>query len=796
MYLRIVLSCALLLGIAASTGCGSPQSREARYLQRGEQYLHDRNYDKAGVEFRNALQIDPRSIKARMALGHVAEKLDNPREAAGQYQAVVEQDPTNNEARGLLARLYLMGGLEDAAAKLIAPGLEKDPGDPLLLVVRGAARVQAGDLVGAKADAESALQRAPANDLAIALLASLYRRNGELDKATATVAAGLQRVPDNADLRIVLADLLVAQAKPDEARAQLEQLVTREPKELQHRYRLARFLVAQKNVDGAEQVLRAGIAAAPGNVAPKLALTEMLTATRGLSQASAVLAQFAGAEPKNMELQLALAGYQERNGNLQLAETSYHNILALAGTEPAGLVARNRLAVLRMKAGHAAEAAALVGEVLKENPGDNDALVIRANLALARNEPQAAIPDLRAVLRANPGMLVITRTLAQAHAANNELPLAEEALRAALKTAPRDVATLLDLAQLLKQQGQPREARSLIEQAATVAPADSAIQQTLYRIQAEQNDLDAARRTAQALIINLPRDPAGPYLLGLLDEAQGKPEAAIRDYEQSLAIESAGAESLAAVTRLYAKAGHYDRAYQRLDAILAAKPDNVVSLNLKGELLNAQGRLDAAAKQFSAAIDKSPKWWIPYRNLAAMHLRLKRPEQAVAVLRAGMDTTGELALATDLASVYEQTQQWDQAIDTYDAVLKRDPKSILALNNLAMLLVTQRDDSASLARASRLSAELEKSSDPAVMDTVAWVKYRNGDFANALSILQQAAAKVPNSPLLRFHLGMAQLKSGDHAGARSSIEAALKTGAHFEGVDEARSALESIRRTG
>lgn len=796
MKSRTIISAVLLLALAALSACGSPQSREARYMERGEQYLHDQNFEKAGVEFRNALQIDPKSIRARLALAKVAERLDNLREAAGQYQAVIEQDPGNNEARGLLARLYLLGGLDDAAAKLIAPGLEKDPTDPMLLVLRGAARAHDNDLVGAKADAQAALRRAPDNELAVALLSSLYRRNGDLDQAIQTVTVGLQHLPDSVDLHIVMADLLLASGKPQGARAQLEQLIAREPKELQHRYRLAKFLVAQKDVDGAEKSLREAIASQPDNTAPKMALAEMLIATRGLPQAQAAIAQFAAAEPKNLDLQLALAGYQVREGRGEAAEATYRKVIALAGTDPAGLAARNRLAVLRMKAGKSEEAAALVGEVLKENAGDNDALVIRADLALARKDPTAAIPDLRAVLRDQPGLTIVARTLAQAHAANNELPLAEETLRNTLKTSPGDVATLLDLSRLLKQRGQAREARTLVEQAATLVPKDIGVQQMLFRIQSEQNDLAAARRTADAVVINLPKDPVGPYLQGLLDEAQGKPDLAIKDYERSLELQPTGAEPLAALTRLYAKAGQYARAYKRLDAVLALKPDSVVAMNLKGELLNSQGRSAEAAQQFESAIAGVPGWWIPYRNLASARLRARQSEQAIAALRAGMDKTRESVLGMDLASIYEQLGKWDQAIDTYNDLLQREPTSVPAQNNLAMLLVTHRTDGGSLARATQLAQALEKSTDPAVMDTVAWVRFKNGDYPQALSILQQANTKVPNSPILRYHLGMAQLKSGDRSGARSSIEAALKGGASFPGADEARLALESIKRSG
>jgi Tfp pilus assembly protein PilF len=49
---------------------------------------------------------------------------------------------------------------------------------------------------------------------------------------------------------------------------------------------------------------------------------------------------------------------------------------------------------------------------------------------------------------------------------------------------------------------------------------------------------------------------------------------------------------------------------------------------------------------------------------------------------------------------------------------------------------------------------------------------------------------------MRYHLGMAQLKTGDRASAAKNLEAAVRSGRQFHGAKEAQAALEQIKAAG
>jgi len=783
------------VAVALLCACGTAQSRKANYIAHGKVYFAAANYDKARVEFSNAVQIDPKDGEARFLLGQVAEKLGDVRGALGQYQAALAADPKQVGARAAMGRLYLYGGLADKAMELVATGLASDPQNPQLLTVRGGARAQLGDVPAAIDDATRALQLAPDDEYAIALLASLYKQRSEIDKAVAIVQAGLQRLPNNLDLNRILSDLYLAERHPTEAEAELRQIIALDPKNLSDRYRLARFYLQQKNADAAEKTMRDAVASLPANIDAKLQLLGLLAAQRGADVAAGQADQFLAAESDNDKLKLAVGEFLAQHDHADSAQRIFHAVIAHSGTGADGLAARDRLASLLIEKGDSAGASVLVAEVLKENPRDNDALILRSNISLARDQPQAAINDLRAVLRDQPNSVAVMRTLALAYQRNKELDLAEETLRVAVQSSPRDFQSRLELARVLIGAGKLDQAEPLLAQLAKDDPASLPVRDSLFRVQAEQKHYAEARATALDIERVSPKQGLGFYLAGMIDEADRKPDEATRDYEQALQREPDAGEPLAALVRLDVRLKRTPSAMARVDAVIKRSPGNAVARNLKAELLLAQGQTEAAIAAYQDTIQAAPSWAQGYHGLALAQLLAKRSDDAVTTLQSGIGKVQEAdGLLGDLSDLLQRLGRPNDAIALYESALARNPNSSFVANNLAMLLVTYRQDSASLARAQKLAELLAPSSEVNLIDTRGWVKFKSGDFHGAESLLQQAVDKSPQSAELRYHLGMAQLRSGEQQAALRNLETALGSNQSFAGIDDAKAALAELKK--
>ena len=194
----------------------------------------------------------------------------------------------------------------------------------------------------------------------------------------------------------------------------------------------------------------------------------------------------------------------------------------------------------------------------------------------------------------------------------------------------------------------------------------------------------------------------------------------------------------------------------------------------------------------------TPQWWIPQRNLALASAAGNDLTGAMAHYDAAIKLApSEPALVIELAELCEKHGRVDVAIAHYDAWHRKNPRDQLVANNLAMLLVTNRSDRASLDRARELTQGFDSSTEAAFLDTNGWVHFKRAEYADALPSLERAAERAPSSRVIHYHLGMAELQAGRTERARTELQTAVSGTANFQGADEARVALASLKsRTG
>ena len=152
----------------------------------------------------------------------------------------------------------------------------------------------------------------------------------------------------------------------------------------------------------------------------------------------------------------------------------------------------------------------------------------------------------------------------------------------------------------------------------------------------------------------------------------------------------------------------------------------------------------------------------------------KKPDSAAALMSSAL--------------IYDKLGDFSKARDAYEKLLSTQPDFTPALNNLAYLYAehfNQLDKANELARKVRAA----QPSDPSVADTLGWILYRQGDYQQAVTLLQEGAGKLPDNPEVQFHLGMASYMMGQTEVARTAFQKAAAAPANFPGKDQIQGRL-------
>ena len=305
------------------------------------------------------------------------------------------------------------------------------------------------------------------------------------------------------------------------------------PGDLRYRRALSVFYVRANRLEDARHALEAAVAANPKEPEPKLALVEFFADQGQVAAGEKLLRGYVAKNADDFVLRFGLGDYLRRTGNPKAALEIYNSIAASEGTQPKGLMARDRAAEIEFAAGADEHALALAKEVLARDPHDTDASMIRGEIELKRQDAAAAIADLRAVLRDHPDATRVQSLLANAYLMRGENSLAEQSLRAALDMSPQDVPLNVEFAHLLSGTNRSAEAIKLLQATVRQNPDNVGVREALTHAYLDTGQFDNARTAAADLEILQPKGALGPYLAGQADEGRKKLDEAAADFKRA-----------------------------------------------------------------------------------------------------------------------------------------------------------------------------------------------------------------------------------------------------------------------
>lgn len=712
----------LVVALAAVmlVGCGGAEERKAKYLERGKAFIAEENWDKARVEIKNVLQIDPKSAEAFYLLGQVEEKRQEWVKAFSNYSKAVELDPEMIDARARVAQFYMLranaykaqndrdgeaNALGQAQAE-IDEILKRDPKHSDARALRASMLLREGKSDEALALIETVVKDDPSHGPAAGLLATLYEQAGRTADAEKVLVRAAGKVDDPIPLKLHLAQLYARQKNNEAAEKALREIIAARPAELNYRVQLAQFLAQSDQVDKAEAVMHEAVDADPEDAKRYLMLADLLLAKKGTAEAVGYLKQSIAAKPELTDLRLGLARIYEQDNKPDEARKVYEEMIARYGDEPAGLTARNRLATHAVAAGDLDTAAKLIEEVLAKNPKDGDALLLKGRMAMQKTDFDTAVAVFRSVLKDQPDSVPVLHLLAEAQLRKGDVELAGDNLRRAVEVAPQNADARI------------KYARYLITRKELVR----ALEQIDAVLSKDEDNADAIAAKSEVLA-------AKGDLAAVKDELAKLKEAAPDNAEASLRL-----------ARVYMAEGDAKAAIAEVDAVLARDEKNLGALLLKTDILAAtrdQSGLETAINRLkSVAPDNAEGFFRMGRFLRAkgdIPGALKEYEQAYALAK----DAGKTTMLAEIVNTQVAAGQADQALARVEAILRDEPGHSSANDLLGVVHMARKD-----------------------------YKAAEGAFAKQLQI-------NPNNATVYAQLSAAREQQGNQAGAVAAYEQGL-----------------------
>lgn len=376
-------------------------------------------------------------------------------------------------------------------------------------------------------------------------------------------------------------------------------------------------------------------------------------------------------------------------------------------------------------------------------PDSQPALRVQGFAALRADDPAAAVRSLAAAVAVtappapdDTARRELLQALARARilAGDVEPPLQQARDAAAHEDTP---ASRLDYALLLMAAQRDAQATQQLELLARQGEYGPVALRLLGLIEFQEGRLDAAAdQFTQLLRADKYLDDAF-YYLGLIADRHNDLEGALRLYAQVQNGENS-VPALLRATAILERHGAAEAAEQLLDRLIEEEPQRAP------DILTARARIYADGGDFA---------------------------RARAVLEQGVAEYPDIVdLQYAEAALNEEDGRVADALRELTVIVNRRPDDPSALNALGYTLA---DHSRELRRARRLieSAHAAAPRNPAIMDSMGWVLFRQGHEAQALPYLQTAYADDPGGDIAA-HLGEVLWRLGRPAEAERVWDAA------------------------
>ncbi len=744
---------------ALLTGCQGEQETADSHLKKGAEYFSAEEYQKARIEFLNAIQLAPDNPDAWYQLGETLIHLGNAREAFQAY----------------------------SKAETLAP-------DNMDILLKTASFLMLSDQMAmAEEKIKKVLANAPENIQALFLNARILAQKGELDQAETLFEKILSLAPDHINALEKLAAIKTFQKDLNGAEKLLLRAVKTDEKDLTPRMILVSFYVKTKAFDKAEAQLITAGKLNPDSVDIPIFMGNFYMGMQDQAAAEKAYIHALEIAPDTVKPHVAAARFYDAIGNDNKALALYTKALEL---QPNNLALKNTLAQFHFNNGNIPAATALVTAILETRPGFFPALMLDSELKIYDNAYEAALNQLLALEKERPDTTRLHHLKGICYMNLGDTPKAITALARSVDLAPNQSSPGTQLAQLYYNTGDFAMARQHALNVLEKDPANFQATDILANCDMEAGQRDKALKGFEKLIAMAPGNPRGYQLMGLLYAYGQNYEKSDVYLTQALDRSPMALDVIGLLIQNRVTQKKYSAAHELIKKQLKAQeasPRFLATLHkLEGDVYLVEENKEMALAAFQRAMDTDADFQLPYYAVARIHMETGNPDKAIDQYTRLLEKNPGLVTAhmmlgilLDAKGLYgEGAQHYKKALDTR-------PRYAPAANNLAWYLINRTDKVDEALSWARVAREVLPE-DPAIMDTLGLVYLKKGLVDSAITEFKDSLEKSGDNSEVLIHLGQAYHSKGDTGNAAATLKKVVTLDQNQERKQEAIALLKTM----
>ena len=732
-----------------------------------------------------ALALAPDNAAAWNMRGSLQQSAGDRQGALASYAKASTLSPKYLDPRVSRAGLLIDLGRVDEADRELAPIKEIEPRVSYLRALIATRRGDGGAAKAALEQVTRLLDPVPAAILAnnkqmLMLNALAHYDLGNKEKASDKLTIYVRRYPGDAEGIKLLARLYLDAGNHARAALLLEPLRRSSPNDPRVLSLLATAYMQEGNYRGASELLDQAVRSSGGAADIRTDFGISLAGSGKGDLAIEQLRQAWAKDQKQTRTGMILASLYLRADQpkkaLEVVETLVKN-------EPLNLAALNMLGVTRVAAGARTGGRKAYEQVLAQNPGYQGAILNLSSLDVAEGKLDAARQRLLGLLKRDEKNVEAMMEMASIEEEAKRFDEAARWLDRARVDPKTAITAGTRLAELHLRTGATDKALTVAKEVLARAPEDTTVLGLVARAQLAKGDASSARQTLADMARYANYDPVAQFAVARLQVAAGNDSGAAYSLDKALGTQPDLLPALVLRAEIEIRQREFTKAEQRIKRIGEKSGGGAVALRLQGDLAMARGQQAVALTAYGNALKKEDN--------TDMALRLYRAHVAAGDLAKGVafldkwqkDHPDNSLVLRTIGDANRQLGNLTAARTAYEKILKLQPDDGQVWNNLALTASLQNDKAATgfAERAYALRAN-----DPAVIDTLGWLLFRQGQADRGLALLRDARLRDSADPEIRYHLAAALAKTGRTAEAREEVAQALKGGASFAGIEDAR----------